>query len=584
MPDLKQSLQGRDLGYLRIIAELWGIELNAPDARVAMERLQPSLLDFHSVNNLVGGLPPAAREALDDLYQNDGRLPWPLFTRRYGVVREMGAGRRDRLRPYQKGASPAEALWYRALVGRAFFDTPTGPEEFAFIPDDLLPLLPVPRDMASPPLGRPATPAERAHLLPVGDSILDHACTLLAALRLGLPLDTISISDPLSLNPLSPALLQILLKSATLLDETGLPQSEAARAFLEAGRGESLSQLFRAWRDSSLFNELRLEPSLQAEGEWQNDPLAARRAILGFLATVPGYPPLSMQTQPSGGQGQAPGGQSRPPGEKKRLPADRPSPYWSLDSFISAIREKQPDFQRPGGDYDSWFVRSRRSGEFLRGFEHWEDVEGALIRFVITGPLHWLGILDLAAPDPQRPVTAFRFSIWAAALLDGKAPEGLAQEKEGLVARSDGRLSLSRRTPRATRYQIARFCLWEGEKNDCYLYRLTPSSLSRARQQGLTVAHLLALLARNAEAIPPSLVNALKRWDQQGAEVRLEELLVLRLSSPDLLQKLRSSRAARFLGEPLGPTTVIVKAGAGQKVLDALVEMGILGEVIGQES
>ncbi len=53
---------------------------------------------------------------------------------------------------------------------------------------------------------------------------------------------------------------------------------------------------------------------------------------------------------------------------------------------------------------------------------------------------------------------------------------------------------------------------------------------------------------------------------------------MLRVGSPELLRTIRESRAARFLGDPLGPTTVIVKAGAGEKVLEVLTEMGYLGE------
>jgi hypothetical protein len=63
----------------------------------------------------------------------------------------------------------------------------------------------------------------------------------------------------------------------------------------------------------------------------------------------------------------------------------------------------------------------------------------------------------------------------------------------------------------------------------------------------------------------------------------MEQVLVLRLSSPEILQELRTSRAARFLGDPLGLTTVIVKTGARDKVLAALAEMGYLGEIISVE-
>jgi hypothetical protein len=134
--------------------------------------------------------------------------------------------------------------------------------------------------------------------------------------------------------------------------------------------------------------------------------------------------------------------------------------------------------------------------------------------------------------------------------------------------------------PRAVRYQIARFSQWDGLKDSDYLYRLTPASLERARQQGLRLEHLTGLLRRHSKTLPPTLLRALQRWETNGAEARLEQVTVLRLRSPELLQELRSSRAGRFLGELLGPTSVIVKAGAAEKVILALAEMGYLGEVI----
>jgi hypothetical protein len=263
-----------------------------------------------------------------------------------------------------------------------------------------------------------------------------------------------------------------------------------------------------------------------------------------------------------------------------RLLGSAPDGAWRhLPAFIAGVRQQQPDFQRPAGDYDSWYIRDTASGEFLRGFAQWEAVEGALLRFMITGPLHWLGICDLAAPTPEAPALAFRFSAWAKALLAGQPPEGLPEEQAQLKASSDARLLAPPLLPRAVRYQIARFCEWEKERPEFYQYRLTPASLERARQQGLSVAQLLGLLRRHATALPPSLVKALERWEQQGSAARLERALVLRLASPETLQALRSSRAARFLGEPLGPAAVIVKPGAGEKVLAILAELGFLGEL-----
>jgi hypothetical protein len=555
MPDLSESLQGRDLAHLRIVAELWGIELQTPDARTALVRLVPILLDRYLVEEMISDLPGEVRVVLEDLGHNQGRLPWALFTRRYGQVREMGAGKRDRERPYLDPVSAAEMLWYRALIARAFFDTPSGPEEFAYIPDDLLDLIPSPQSNTIPSpvgygsLGRAASSIERAHPILANDHILDHACTLLASLRLGIKRDIdfeTHKDDGSGITnipyPLSPIPLQAILVNAGLLDSKNVPLPEPTRSFLEMPRGDALVLLARAWLDSITFNDLRHIPGLSAEGDWQNDALRARQSILAFLEPIPA------------------------------------GTWWSLPAFISAIHERFPDFQRPSGDYDSWFIRDIPGGEFLRGFENWDKVDGELIRFVIAGPLHWLGILDLAAPAPQSTISAFRFSPWSEDLLHGKEPPGLPAEEGKILIRSDARLNAPRLAPRALRYQIARFCEWDKETPEAYTYRLTPESLKRAKKQGLTVQHLLTLLHRHTDLIPPSLIKALERWEKHGSEARIENLVVLRLSSPETLQALRASHAARYLGDPLGPTVVAIKPGATDKILATLAEMGVLGE------
>jgi hypothetical protein len=545
MPGLLQVLRNHDLGHLRIIAGLWGVELRAPDARQAAENLAQAMLDSSLVEEVVEALPSEAQSALADLLGHGSRLSWPLFTRRYGAIREMGPGRRDRERPYLKPASPAEALWYRGLLARKFFDTGTGLEEFAFIPEDLVPLLSVARSNVPVALGRPANPGERAHLIPASDWILDDSCTLLAALRLGLSQSEVEaawLTTPLAPCPLTTAALEILLSAAGLVDADRLPRPEPVRLFLEAPRGQALAQLFTTWLDSWEFNDLALIPGLNLEGEWENDPLSARRAVLDFLASVP------VET------------------------------WWSLPAFIEAVRQAHPDFQRPAGDYDSWFIRDQRTGEYLRGFQHWDSVEGALLRFIITGPLHWLGMLDLAAPAPGEQPMAFRASKWATALLELTPPAGLPPEDEAIQVRSDARLRLPRRVSRSVRYQVARFCEWEGLGGEAYQYRVTAASLERARQAELRASHLLALLRRYAGVVPPALTKAMERWEERGTEARLDRLVVLRLSSPAILQELRASHAARFLGDPLGPTAVIVKPGARERILAALAELGLLAD------
>ena len=547
MPELLQSLLKQDIGHLRIIADFWGVELESISADEAREELSASLLDAELIAELADSLSPQAESALRALVEAEGRIPWPAFTRKYGDIREMGAARRDRERPHLKPASTAEYLYYRGLLARAFFDDDKGPQEFAYIPDDLLeqlynvldeePVEPVVVQEPAPAgealrteaLGRPASPGEKGRDIPADDSILDDVTTCLAALRMGVNLEASGL--PLVSAKKVPVI-QSLLTAAKLIKKD-VPQAEAIKIFLECPRSEALKMLQDAWIESHSFNELWLMPELVCEGEWRNSPQETREFLLNLVDA---------------------------------LPEDK---WWSLGAFVRDIKQNYADFQRPAGDYDSWFIKRKTDGQYLRGFASWEQVDGALVRYFITDILHWLGQVDLSVAEGASEPTSFRINN---TLVTGK-------EDQKVHISSQGVISIPRLAPRVVRYQVSRFCEWDTPKEDVYRYRLSTGSLAKAKEQGLKVEHLLTLLSRHTDAgVPPTLVKALKRWEVNGTEARLQTQVILKVSRPEVLEEMRRSKAAKFLGEALGPTTVIVKGGAVQKVMEALMELGIVGE------
>lgn len=550
MPELFQSLLKQDIGHLRIIAEFWGVELESITADEAREELSASLLDAGLIAGLIDSLSPQAVSGLRALVEQEGRIPWAAFARSYGDIRDVGAARRDRERPHLKPASTAEALYYRGLLARDFFDDEKGPQEFAYIPDDLLEQLYMifDEDMEHPlevreeaalepaphteALGRPASPGEKGRELLADDSILDDATTLLAALRMNMQ----SSSLPLVVQARAPVL-QSLLTAAKLI-KNDIPQAEAVKTFLECPRQEALKRLQDSWLESDSFNELWLMPELICEGEWRNHPQETREFLLNLLDAIP---------------------------EEK---------WWSLGAFVRDIKQNYADFQRPAGDYDSWFIKRRADGQYLRGFASWDQVDGALVKYFITTILHWLGQVDLSVAEGAAEPTAFRVTSFE----NGK------EEKGKISVSSNGRISIPRDAPRVVRYQVSRFCAWEESREDLYRYRISTNSLLKAKEQGLKVEHLLALLSRHADSgVPPSLVKALKRWESSGTEARLQTQVILKVSRPEILEEMRRSKAAKFLGEALSPTTVIVKSGAIQKVVEALTELGLLTEDASEE-
>jgi len=180
-------------------------------------------------------------------------------------------------------------------------------------------------------------------------------------------------------------------------------------------------------------------------------------------------------------------------------------------------------------------------------------------------------LLDLARSEEGNSFTAFRFLV----------PFGRTSSNETgkLKISSGGTVTVPRSTPRAVRYQIARFCQSVDERLEGYVYRLTPVSLTKAKDQGLNIEQLLSLLSKHTSAgVPPVLIKALKRWEAEGVIARIETQVILRVKKPDVLVQLRKSKAARFLGQSLGPTAIVIKPGAGSKILTALAELGFIAE------
>lgn len=541
MADLLQSLMEQDLGFLQIIADSWHVEspvMDSPQERAALVR---RMLEPVTFTRMVAELPEEAGKALSELQQNDGRILWNIFIRKFGEVREFGSSRRDREQPYLQPVSPVEVLWYRALISRAFMKKSGSLQEFAFIPSDILEQLP-------PPLitiPAPQLQANKSHsqdYLAAGcsDGIVDHCCTLLAAKRSG---DSVNISNHLQISGDHGNFLNTLLQSAKLLDNNGNPAPEESKQHLESQRGPAWQFLFRSWSTSILFRDLFSIPDLIVEKAEEFVPNKPREYILELISSLP-------------------------VGE-----------WIDISDFIGHIKEISAEFLRPDGNFDSWLIRSVDTGEYLNGFLHWAEVEGAYIRHLLQGPLFWLGIIDLGFSSHARVPGTFRVTGAGHMLLLGSTPTG-RDENGRIKFKAGSQILCPLLLPRWVRYLLARMAEWQEFNTDGFTYQFTPQSLAAARKQTLRVTHLETLLRKYGSVPPtPSLIRALQRWEDHGGEVSLEIMQVLRVTSPEILQEIMKSKAARYLAEPLGPTAIVMKPGAMEKVTRLLIESGYLGEI-----
>jgi len=508
---LAQTLQDHDRGHLKVIADLWQLDLPNDPQPITIKVLSSAMLD--RTPEILETLPGGARRALDRLMLGGGRVPMESLVRQFGPLREMGPGKRDRLEPWKEPASPLEMLWYRGLLSKAFADSDGGPQEYGFVPDDLVDRIPQVTEPENLALGKP-TPAP-SRILRSGGFAVDDATTILAAHRRDEKLDPLQFLR----QPESLALLEALLEEAEIL---GHP--EHIGAFLQLTRTQALEQLRETWQGASNWNDLSQTSGISSQaGEWPNDPRSGRQAALDLLRTVP---------------------------------ADT---WWSVAAFVDAVHEADPGFMRPPGGFDSWYLQSPDEKSSLHGFEAWQQVEGQYLRYLITGPMLWLGLSEVSQDG-----SAFQLT------------RSGTQSKEGLAKTwPDGRIRVARQADRALRYQVARLCEWERMDGGAYHYRLTARSLQAAEEQGLTAAHAHQILAEIPA--PEGMLKALKRWERAGLEAEVGRQTVLQVEDEQVLALLmKEPSTGRYLGEQLGPRSIVVDPDKWMKLREAALKLGLL--------
>ena len=564
MRNLRQCLIDYDMAMLRAIARRRGIELVSNRQREVVEQLSEELRQPQSIAAILEKLTPEEREALESLLSKGGREKLHLFVRQHGQVRAVGPGRLERERPWEEPASATEGLWYSGLVCRAFDEVfaKVGGEprqghttEFIFVPQDLLPLLP--RVETCPPV-LVVDAAPTPEIIDEGNpALVQDACSLLGYLQK-------EGVRPLRDNALSRSDMDGLSKRFLVREGDGetdrtaflhhlcqrlglvhiakgflKPNPSEAKRWLKLPRAKQLLALQEAWRDDPGWNELWRVKSLRCEPTgWRNDPLLARKKILEHLSACP------------------------------------PGQWLSLTSLAAALKESDPDFLRPDGDYTSWYIRQAATDQYLMGFEHWGQVEGALVIHFLTKPLHWLGATSLGY-GAEGNAGSFLLTSWGVTFLglSGERPPDTSPSP--MIVQPDFTIIASTESYLYDRFQLERVADWQSS-GDRYVYRITRDSLARGLRQGIKVEMVVAFLERiSGGMVPKNVVSALKTWDKRRGQIRLRRERVLQVATKQTMEELSTSPQTRvYLREILSPTAALVAQEDWPKLLDELRKLG----------
>jgi hypothetical protein len=567
MSKLLVCLRAYDRHLLTVIANRWDVDLpKSFTPEEAAQHLAAVMLLPDRAEQEWLRLNDRERAALQVLLAAKNRqMGLGHYSRLFGEIRVMGEDKRAREKPHLDPTGIAEVLFYRGLLSYRYDKDLAGNQQFVYVPEDLAAVLP--SHLTGYDLSQAEEEAfeeeeeEQEAGLPIelvhqaNTALVDDLTTLLAYLQIEnvaapayqLPeFDGQALEDYL-LGPASPARYNLMLALIAALglaaeQEEGFfkPFPQKLRAWLDLPRPQQVRSLVETWEHTGLYNELAQLPHLILAGgqNWPNDPLLLRKILREFM-------------------GQAP-----------------ENDWFSLPAFIAAIKNQQPDFQRPAGNYEVWHLREAETEAFLRGFETWDQVEGAMLSLALSGSLHFLGLLDLGQQG-EKPM--LRLNAYGRAWL-GKGPwPNIQYPDTPLKIQSDGTIYASRNLKRYERFQVARFTEW-GPPGELYEYQLTPDSFAQAEGRGIKAEHILSFLRRAAqEQVPPEVEAWLVEWGKtSGLSVTLRGLVILETLSAEELDGLMDLPAVRrFLGTRLGPRAVAVRQGQEAALEAALREQGV---------
>ena len=324
----------------------------------------------------------------------------------------------------------------------------------------------------------------------------------------------------------------LLVKLGLLSERRGAICAEPAETFFSLSLVERARRCYRLWLDTPFWNEL---------------------AYLPDVAVRPGPLPLDQAHEEVV--------RSRKM-VAELLRREQVGVWQEFPTFIAHTRLYVPYLLFPrqygsraeryltGSNPYGWDFRLRRG--WLTPREGWHLVEGGFIRAVVSGPLHWLGLVRI---DSEDHPDAFRL-MPDVALITGETPPRIQEPSPGrLVVQPNFELVALAPVSESLLVNLDRFAE-RIQLEHIAQYRLTKASVTRAIQMGLHADSIQQILEQAAGGpLPQNVQYSLVEWERQARRVELwRDVALLEVDDAGLLDALFENAQTRPLfGRRLTP-------------------------------
>lgn len=324
----------------------------------------------------------------------------------------------------------------------------------------------------------------------------------------------------------------LLMKLGLLSEQRGTIYARPADTFFSLPLLERARRCYRLWLDTSFWNELGYLPDvLVRPGPAPLDP-AHEEVVRARHMVV------------------------------ERLLHEQVEKWHEFPAFVARTKLFVPYLLFPrqygsraerysiGSNPYGWDFRLRRG--WLTHREGWHLVEGGFIRSIVSGPLHWLGLVEL---DGQDHPDAFHLSPGVSLVASETPPEMQEISWGRLVVQPNFELVALAPVPEALLVNLDRFAE-RIRLEHIAQYRLTRASVTRAIQMGLHADTIQQMLEQAAgSAIPQNVHYSLLEWERQARRIELwRDVTLIEVDDAALLDALFANEDIRALfGRRLAP-------------------------------
>jgi hypothetical protein len=326
---------------------------------------------------------------------------------------------------------------------------------------------------------------------------------------------------------------------------------------------QRIKWVFDAWRDGSAWNELIRLPQSAGYDYRRDAPAALSKSRNIVLKTLTKWVP------------------------------GRTDDWHSANEFVQHIKKNDYAFlferrrghgYGAGGLYASPYYGGNNSYGITFNIARdeasgWDVVERAFIVQLLTGPLHWMGLVDLGynTSEPtgeNNPPFAFRLTTVGAWLLGLAEPPQFVEGGGRVVVQPNFAILAMEPISDAVLIDLDHFADAQGGDR-AITYELSRESLYRGQQSGWPAERVVAFLEKHqGGVIPPNVKRTLEEWETSHRRITFHRNKVVVQFSDDEAEAQASLSIARFKPRSLGGRFELIEKVKVHEVSTALRDAG----------